>query len=184
MSSEAPLKVDLSKYIEARLFGERPHIRGRRIAVADVAYRARSQNWDVSELAYQWLLVVVLLVAACVPAKTPPQLEFTPGAYARVDDMTYDAGVFRVDYPGGWRIVKNNIAAAPMSVVFVSPDESMTITVQVGALENTRFDGDWQTEIETRTVEGGALVTLIGRAPAEQWDAFQQVFQRVVESVR
>jgi len=48
--------VDLSKYIETRLFGERPHIRGRRVPVAIVAYNARTNNWDVAELAYQFTL--------------------------------------------------------------------------------------------------------------------------------
>jgi uncharacterized protein (DUF433 family) len=48
--------VDLSKYIETRIFGERPHIRGRRVPVATIAYSARSQGWDVTELAYQFTL--------------------------------------------------------------------------------------------------------------------------------
>lgn len=48
--------IDLSKYIEIRYFGERPHIRGRRVPVALIAYSARSQQWDVAELAYQYSL--------------------------------------------------------------------------------------------------------------------------------
>ncbi len=43
--------IDLSKYIETHLFQERPHIRGRRIPVATVAYNARTNGWGVSELA-------------------------------------------------------------------------------------------------------------------------------------
>jgi uncharacterized protein (DUF433 family) len=46
----------LSKYIEVRIFGQRPHIRGRRIPVATVAYSAKSQHWDIHELAYQFSL--------------------------------------------------------------------------------------------------------------------------------
>jgi uncharacterized protein (DUF433 family) len=48
--------VDLSKYIETRLFGARPHIRGRRVPVATVAYNARTNGWDVAELAYEFTL--------------------------------------------------------------------------------------------------------------------------------
>ena len=55
MTDQAPA-LDLSKYIEVRLFGERPHIRGRRIPVATIAYSAHSQGWDVSRLAYEFTL--------------------------------------------------------------------------------------------------------------------------------
>src|SRR5687768_6640877 len=70
-----------------------------------------------------------LLLFGCVPAAPPIQLQATPGAFVRVDEHIYDAGAFRVANPPGWRIVKSSIAAAPMQVVFVSPDETMTITV-------------------------------------------------------
>ena len=52
--TKPPAEVDVSKYVEVRLFGERPHVRGRRIPVATIAYSAPSQKWDVSELAYQF----------------------------------------------------------------------------------------------------------------------------------
>jgi uncharacterized protein (DUF433 family) len=48
---ETPPGSDLSRYIEVRLFGERPHLRGRRIPVATVAYNARDNHWTVPELA-------------------------------------------------------------------------------------------------------------------------------------
>jgi uncharacterized protein (DUF433 family) len=38
---ETPTQVDLSPYIEHRLFGERPHLRGRRLPVWVVAYTVR-----------------------------------------------------------------------------------------------------------------------------------------------
>jgi uncharacterized protein (DUF433 family) len=62
--TQAPTEVDVSKYVEVRLFGERPHIRGRRIPIADIAYYARSQKWDVSELAYQFGLSEPQVLAA------------------------------------------------------------------------------------------------------------------------
>jgi uncharacterized protein (DUF433 family) len=51
-----PTTVDLKKYIEVRLFGERPHIRGRRIPVATIVYTARDNNHGVRELAYDFTL--------------------------------------------------------------------------------------------------------------------------------
>lgn len=48
--------LNLSKYIDATFFGDWPHIRGRRVPVATSAYSARSQDWDVPELAHQFTL--------------------------------------------------------------------------------------------------------------------------------
>jgi uncharacterized protein (DUF433 family) len=56
--------VDLSKYIETRYFEERPHVRGRRVPVALIAYSARSQKWDVAELAHQFTLSQAEVLAA------------------------------------------------------------------------------------------------------------------------
>lgn len=59
-----PATVDLNKYIETRFFGERPHIRGRRIPVATIAHSAQSQGWSVAELAYQFTLSEPQVLAA------------------------------------------------------------------------------------------------------------------------
>lgn len=48
--------VDVSKYIEVRRFGERPHIRGRRLTVAMIAYNHRSNGWTVAETAYNFTI--------------------------------------------------------------------------------------------------------------------------------
>ena len=51
MSNQAvPTTVDLNKYIETRIFGERSHIRGRRIPVAVVVYFGRDNERTVAEL--------------------------------------------------------------------------------------------------------------------------------------
>jgi uncharacterized protein (DUF433 family) len=56
MNIHAPVELDLSKYITTSIYGDRPHIRGRRIPVATIAYSAQSQAWSISELAYQFHL--------------------------------------------------------------------------------------------------------------------------------
>jgi uncharacterized protein (DUF433 family) len=56
--------VDLSKYIEVRLMEERPHIRGRRVPVALIAYSGRSEKWDAAELAYQFSISEAQALAA------------------------------------------------------------------------------------------------------------------------
>jgi uncharacterized protein (DUF433 family) len=64
MTVSAPSSVDLRKYIDTHFFGERPHIRGRRVPVATIAYSARSEGWGVSELAYQFTLSPAQVLAA------------------------------------------------------------------------------------------------------------------------
>jgi uncharacterized protein (DUF433 family) len=64
MTLRAPATVDLSKYIEKRFFGERPHVRDRRIPVATLAYSARSQNWNNAEIAHNFGLSEAEVLAA------------------------------------------------------------------------------------------------------------------------
>ena len=64
MTTQAPDTIDLSKYIEVCIFGERPHIRGRRIPVATIAYSAASEGWSIAELAYQFGLSEEQVLAA------------------------------------------------------------------------------------------------------------------------
>src|SRR5262245_49687481 len=49
-----PEVADLTKYIETHLFGERPHICGRRIAIATIAYNFHTHGWSVSETAHNF----------------------------------------------------------------------------------------------------------------------------------
>ena len=54
----------LTEYIETRFFGERPHVRGRRIPVATIAYNARKNNLSVLELAHDFSLSDAEVLAA------------------------------------------------------------------------------------------------------------------------
>jgi uncharacterized protein (DUF433 family) len=49
MVDHAPA-TDLSKYIEQRFFGERPHIRGRRIPIAAIVHFGRENHRSVADL--------------------------------------------------------------------------------------------------------------------------------------
>ena len=64
MSLQVPEKVDLSKYIETRLMGERPHIRGRRLPVSFIAANATTNGWNIQELAYEFTLSEEQVLAA------------------------------------------------------------------------------------------------------------------------
>jgi uncharacterized protein (DUF433 family) len=56
--------IDLSKYIEKRHFGERPHIRGRRLPVAVLALNAKINNKSIDELAREYTLSDEQVLAA------------------------------------------------------------------------------------------------------------------------
>jgi len=57
-------KLDLSKYIEVRIFGERPHIRGRRIPVAAIAYNVQAHGWTAPETAEEFGLSTAQVLTA------------------------------------------------------------------------------------------------------------------------
>jgi len=56
--------VDLSQYVETRLFGDRPHIRGRRIPIAVIAHTAVANKYGVHELMYAFDLSEPEVLAA------------------------------------------------------------------------------------------------------------------------
>jgi uncharacterized protein (DUF433 family) len=60
----APAPVDLQKYIEIRLFGKRPHIRGKRVPVALIAKRMSANHWTITETAYDFSLSEAEVLAA------------------------------------------------------------------------------------------------------------------------
>jgi uncharacterized protein (DUF433 family) len=54
----------LDRYIDTSKFGERPHLRGRRIPVATVAYHARDNGWDIQRLTGEFKLSQSEVLAA------------------------------------------------------------------------------------------------------------------------
>ena len=62
--AQVPATIDLTKYVETRIFGERPHIRGRRVPIAMITYSAHSEKWNGEELAYQFTLSEAQVLAA------------------------------------------------------------------------------------------------------------------------
>jgi hypothetical protein len=133
-------------------------------------------------------LLTLLLIAACtplIPATTPPQLEFTPGAFITVDDEVVDAGFFRVNYPDGWRIVKTSIAAAPLEIVFASPDNSMTIHIVEGEYvipEGTPDPNTYERRSQLQ-LSDAMLLTIFGQAPIEAQADFNVIFDSVLDSI-
>jgi uncharacterized protein (DUF433 family) len=58
------MSVDLSKYIDTAHYGERPHIRGRRILVSMIAANAEANSWSIARLAEEFSLSEEQVLAA------------------------------------------------------------------------------------------------------------------------
>jgi uncharacterized protein (DUF433 family) len=63
-SESIPTTVDLRKYNDTQFYGERPHIRGRRLPVSMIAANAEGNHWDVSDLSYNFGLAEEEVLAA------------------------------------------------------------------------------------------------------------------------
>ena len=64
LSESIPTTADLRKYIDTHFYGERPHIRGRRLLVSMIAANAESNHLSVAELAYEFTLTEEEVLAA------------------------------------------------------------------------------------------------------------------------
>jgi hypothetical protein len=110
----------------------------------------------------------------------PPQLSHTPGAPVRFANGVYDAGVFTVRPPEGWRVITSPAASAPF-VIFAAPDNCALILVAVEPMDAPPSAACPETDFrsETRTPDD---LYLVGLAPAAQWDDFAAVLERAAES--
>lgn len=142
-------------------------------------YRTALRLCIIAPLRYVLLLFVI---AGCIPARTPPQLAFTPGAPAVITDETFTNSAFTVRYPTGWRVV-TGAADAPPSVTFVAADEVSTVTLQVEPPAEPERDPAVRVETRTLSLEGGQVYA-IARVPVQDWQRFQPIFERLLASVR
>lgn len=124
------------------------------------------------------LTLFTLLLSACapaIPATAPPQLEHTPGAFVVVTDRRFDAGLFRLDYPTSWRIVKTSIAAADrLQVVFVAPDTSTITLTQVDSADDE----------QTVSLDNGIILQVRIQPADNRAASFAPIAQKLIASIR
>lgn len=81
--TDQPLAIDLTKYIEKRYFDARPHIRGRRVPVALIAYTRRDHNMNIVELMDAYTLSEAEVLAALLYyAENHDEIDTYEKAYA------------------------------------------------------------------------------------------------------
>jgi hypothetical protein len=78
------------------------------------------------------LLLLLLICSACLPAKVPPHLSYTPGAAVVVaEGRVQFAGIY-LRYPAGWRVI-TGAADSPVHLTFVSPQDDALIVISTSS---------------------------------------------------
>jgi len=131
---------------------------------------------------------MLLMLAACVPATVPPQLNATPGAAVVVTDGRYDAGAFSALRPDGWRVV-TSAADAPPSVIFVAPDDTALIMLTTGVIgepprPTALTDTPLRDRLERVTLVDGQTLTVYATAPAAEWKHVRAQTDAVITSLQ
>lgn len=131
-------------------------------------------------------VLIGLLVAGCIPAETPPQLDHTPGPPFVITDATYTTPHYRVTYPPGWRVTTGAAADDP-HVIFIAPGNCALIVIAVGGAYTPEPLGcadatTFETESRRLNGDGQPAITASLVAPAESWAAVAPVFEAVIES--
>jgi hypothetical protein len=132
------------------------------------------------------LIIGILALAACIPARTPAQLEHTPGPAVRVMDGSYDAGLFKVRFPAGWRVV-TSAATSAVRVLLVAPEADALIMIGPGLTEApppAGYTGELVSERREIALENGTVIVAILNAPPQTRNMYLAQFEAVVESVR
>ncbi len=134
------------------------------------------------------LFVCLLALAACIPAKTPPQLAATAAPGIVVSGDRYDAGAFRLRFPSGWRAITSP-AGAPLSAIFAAPDNCTLIAVSSAPLDAPQpsacADRAATFRRDSRAVTlGSTTVHLALIAPESGWASAQSAFDQVATSVQ
>jgi len=134
-------------------------------------------------MSYLRVIVLSFLLGACapiVPATTPPQLKHTPGAVVVVTNKTVDAGVFQVDYPQSWRIVKTSIAATPfIQLVFVAPDDSAITITQIESIGDSSGDNE-----RFMTLDNDTTIQVLIKPSDDADDNFHALADQLIASIR
>lgn len=90
MADQVLPAIDVRKYIDTSKFGERPHIRGRRLPVSYIAADYRNYGWSVKQLAYEYTISEAEVLAALLYyAEHKEQIDAQDAEEARLFDEMY-----------------------------------------------------------------------------------------------
>lgn len=125
-----------------------------------------------------------VILSGCVPARVPDNLDDTPGPPVVVSDNWYRGTVFSARAPAGWRIITSE-SSAPQAVIFAAPDNVAVIRLIDGTVQPADVTiSDQRNTIAEVTLDDGRIITTVLSAPADQWVAFELVYEQVRQSVQ
>lgn len=125
-------------------------------------------------------VLLLLALAACVPAQVPDQLFATAGPPIVMDGDWVRGEIFSVRVPQGWRVITGE-ASQPQRLILSAPDNLTTIELQVGEalLSTDEPIPDIRQVIRLST----GVVTITLRTVPEQHESMQLVLAQVVASL-
>ena len=126
------------------------------------------------------LLAVAVLLAACgslAPAAERPHLSHTPGAFVVLSDGHLDAGIFKLEYPPSWRVVKASPAVESLlRITLVAPDGGIVSLSQLAA--------DAESSARALRLESGILLQVLIEPGDQPAASFRASAERIVASIR
>ncbi|RMF76162.1 MAG: hypothetical protein D6737_20780 [Chloroflexi bacterium] len=138
------------------------------------------------------LLIVLVLLAACGPVVSVSPvavLRNTPGPAVVITDDRIETAVFQIERPDGWRVI-TSAADAPVSIILVSPDERWLMMISAAPIDVEKaprptVDDESELRSERRDVmlDDETFISTFGAAPVDEWDAFDEIFTRTIESL-
>ena len=126
-----------------------------------------------------WLCALCALAACAplVPATVPPQINNTPGAFVSVTDKTFDAGLFRLEFPRSWSVIITSQAYyGHIQVIFMAPDGGIVSLHQVESADSTAD--------EYRILTNGVILRVAIEAAEQPSEQFSAQARRLISSIR
>ena len=124
-----------------------------------------------------WILCALAACAPLVPATEPPQIKNTPGAFVVVTDKTFDAGLFRLEFPRSWSVIKTSQAFNDhIQVVFLAPDGGIVSLHQVESAGSTADD--------YRILPNGVILSVAVEAADQPSEQFSAQARQLLSSIR
>lgn len=129
------------------------------------------------------LLILLLVCVGCVPAKTPDQLTFTPGAALIIADRQIDFGFFKLTYPADWRVITSAAENSP-GLILAAPEDAGLILI---TLNETPSPGtlppDMQVVTEAQVEVSGNNITLWLVTDQTHQSEFESILQQIIASI-
>jgi hypothetical protein len=131
------------------------------------------------------ILVMLLGGMGCVPAKTPQQLTFTPGAVVMVTDKVYQNEIFWVAYPARWRVITAP-AETPDFVIFAAPENQALVMISASPIEEPPLlpgVPSEQQKIESRTLPTSPTLYAALVVDEVLYETLHPLFDAILETV-